>query len=45
MKNSNTNDKKAKKKYTAPQLIKHGSVSKLTLKGGSTPDFTNTYNP
>ena len=47
MKNIN-NEKfpeKVKKKYTSPQLKKHGSVAKLTLKGGSTPDFSNTYQP
>jgi hypothetical protein len=42
------NDKfteKVKKKYTSPQLKKHGSVAKLTLKGGSIADFNNSYNP
>jgi hypothetical protein len=36
---------KEKKKYVSPQLKKHGSVAKLTLKGGSTPDFSNSYAP
>lgn len=36
---------KEKKKYKSPQLKKHGSVAKLTLKGGSTPDFSNGYTP
>ena len=36
---------KEKKKYKSPQLKKHGSVAKLTLKGGSQADFVNTYAP
>lgn len=27
-----------KKRYTKPALLKHGLLSKLTLKTGSTPD-------
>lgn len=32
-----------KRVYIKPQLIKFGSVSKLTLKGGSQTDFSNGY--
>ena len=35
--------RKTKKKYVSPVLKKHGSVAKLTLKGGSQPDFANGY--
>ncbi|MCP9754756.1 lasso RiPP family leader peptide-containing protein [Lacihabitans sp. CCS-44] len=45
MKNSKVTNDNIKKKYTSPQLKKHGSVAKLTLKGGSTPDFANGYTP
>jgi hypothetical protein len=45
MKNSKNSEPKIKKKYISPKLIKHGSVAKLTLKGGSQMDFNNTYAP
>jgi hypothetical protein len=36
-------EKVSKRKYTKPQIKKHGSVAKLTLKGGSQADFSNGY--
>lgn len=35
--------KASKRKYTKPNVKKHGSVAKLTLKGGSQADFSNGY--
>ena len=45
MKNLKITNDNIKKKYTTPKLKKHGSVAKLTLKGGSQPDFANGYTP
>lgn len=33
-----------KKAYKKPKLVKHGSVSRLTLKGGSLADLTTMVN-
>lgn len=33
-----------KKAYKKPKLVKHGKVSRLTLKAGSLPDMTTMAN-
>ncbi|WP_461041508.1 hypothetical protein [Spirosoma harenae] len=39
-----TNAVQPKRVYTTPNLIKHGSVAQITLKGGSAFDVMNTSN-